>query len=95
MVKLKEITNYIEKLFPPEYAEDFDNIGLLVGRCDKEISKAVICLDCSKDIVYEAVKDLKTVGILNHDKERKVIDIVAVPQTVLGIQAYAVLHKPT
>ena len=66
MVKLKEITNYIEKLFPPEYAEDFDNIGLLVGRCDKEISKAVICLDCSKDIVYEAVKDGAQLIITHH-----------------------------
>jgi len=66
MVKLKEITNYIEELFPPEYAEDFDNIGLLVGRCDKEISKAVICLDCSKDIVYEAVKDGAQLIITHH-----------------------------
>ena len=30
MVKLSEITSLIELKFPPEYAEDFDNIGLLL-----------------------------------------------------------------
>lgn len=66
MVKLQEITSYIENLFPPEYAEDFDNIGLLVGRSDKDISKAIICLDCSKDIVCEAVKDGAQLIITHH-----------------------------
>ncbi|MBQ7039094.1 MAG: aldehyde dehydrogenase family protein, partial [Clostridia bacterium] len=35
--------------------------------------------------VYDAVKDLKTVGILNHDKERKVIDIGTGVGVVAGI----------
>ena len=34
MIKLTKITEYLEKEFPPEYKEDFDNIGLLVGRSD-------------------------------------------------------------
>ncbi len=56
MVKLKEIIHFIEEIFPPSFAEDFDNIGLLIGRADKEISKALICLDCDKNVVKEAVK---------------------------------------
>ena len=56
MIKLQEITDYLEQRFPPEYAEDFDNIGLLAGRSDKEVKKVLLCLDCNKNVVKEAVK---------------------------------------
>ena len=55
MTKLLEITNCLENEFPPEYAEDFDNIGLLVGRCDKNVTKVLVCLDCNKNVVKEAI----------------------------------------
>lgn len=56
MVKLSEITQFIETEFPPQYAEEFDNIGLLAGRCDKEITKVVLCLDANKNVVREAAE---------------------------------------
>lgn len=56
MVKLKEITDYIEGLFPTEYAEDFDNVGLLVGRADKDVEKVLLCLDANKNVISEAIK---------------------------------------
>lgn len=65
MTKLCEITDFLEKEFPPEYAEDFDNIGLLAGRCDKEVTKAVLCLDCNKNVVREAV-DIGAELIITH-----------------------------
>lgn len=55
MTKLSEIINYLENEFPPLFAEDFDNIGLLVGRCDKEVTKILVCLDCNKNVVREAI----------------------------------------
>jgi dinuclear metal center YbgI/SA1388 family protein len=66
MVALNEITQFLEELFPPEYAEDFDNIGLLIGRRNKEISKVVVCLDCSKHIVREAAKEGAELIITHH-----------------------------
>lgn len=66
MVKLIDITKFIETLFPPEYAEDFDNIGLLVGRCDKEVTKAVICLDSNKNVVREAAQIGAQLVITHH-----------------------------
>lgn len=56
MIKLCEITEYLEKEFPPEYKEDFDNIGLLVGRGDKEVTKVLLCLDANKNVVQEATE---------------------------------------
>lgn len=65
MVKLKEITDYIEKLFPKEYAEDFDNVGLLAGRSDKEVTKVLLCLDANKNVVREAI-DIGAQLVITH-----------------------------
>ena len=66
MVKLSEITEFIETLFPPEYAEDFDNIGLLVGRRDKDVTKVIVCLDANKNVVYEAAEKGVSLIITHH-----------------------------
>ena len=65
MVKLSEITDFIEAQFPPEYAEEFDNIGLLAGRGNKEITKVVLCLDANKNVVREAI-DIDAELIITH-----------------------------
>lgn len=65
MKKLLEIKEYLEKCFPPEYAEEFDNIGLLIGRCDKDVEKVLLCLDCNKNVVREA-KDIGAQLIISH-----------------------------
>lgn len=56
MINLSEIISFMEKTFPLSYAEDFDNVGLLCGRCDKEVSKVLICLDCTNAVVKEAIE---------------------------------------
>lgn len=66
MVKLKEIIDYIETLFPKEYAEDFDNVGLLVGRSDKDITKVLLCLDANKKVVREAAESGAELIITHH-----------------------------
>ena len=66
MVKLTQITAFLEKLYPFEYAEDFDNIGLLVGRSEKEVSKILLCLDCDKNVVSEAISEGAQLIITHH-----------------------------
>ncbi len=65
MEKLSEITKFIETQFPPEYAEEFDNIGLLAGRGNKEVTKVVLCLDANKNVVSEA-KNIGAELIITH-----------------------------
>lgn len=66
MIELKAITDYMEELFPNEYAEDFDNVGLLIGRCDKKVSKVLVCLDCDKNVVREAISEGAQLIITHH-----------------------------
>ncbi len=54
-MKLSQITNELEKLAPLAYAEDFDNVGLLVGDANAEISKVLVTLDTTEEVVKEAM----------------------------------------
>lgn len=55
MVKCLDITRHIEKLCPLSIACDWDNVGLLVGRADKEIKKILLTLDVDEYVVSEAI----------------------------------------
>ena len=52
---IREITNYIEKLAPLNYAEDFDNVGLLVGNYHTQVSGILVTLDTLEETVDEAI----------------------------------------
>lgn len=55
-MKLFEITNFLEKLAPLNYQEDYDNAGLIVGSPTDEITAALVALDCTEEIVDEAIE---------------------------------------
>ncbi|MCG1037206.1 Nif3-like dinuclear metal center hexameric protein [Polaribacter sargassicola] len=52
---IKNITNYIEELAPLNYAEDFDNVGLLVGNYQTEVTNILVTLDTLEETVDEAI----------------------------------------
>ena len=54
-MKIKELTNYLERIAPLSYQESYDNAGLIVGNTEDEITKALISLDCTEAVVDEAI----------------------------------------
>ena len=54
-MKLSEITNFLESLAPLSYQEDYDNAGLIVGNPNDEVTAALVALDCTEQIVEEAI----------------------------------------
>lgn len=56
MSSIGDIYNKINELAPFASAADFDNVGLLVGSCQKEVKKALICLDITSAVINEAVE---------------------------------------
>ena len=54
-MKIQEITNYIEELAPLNYAEDFDNVGLLVGSYATTVAGVLVTLDTLEETVDEAI----------------------------------------
>lgn len=56
-MKLKDLTNIIEKTTPKSIAYPWDNVGLLLGDENKEINSVLITLDVCLSTVNEAVKN--------------------------------------
>ena len=54
---IKSITDYIEKLAPLSYAEDFDNVGLLVGDYQTEVTGVLVALDTLEETLDEAIEN--------------------------------------
>ena len=54
-MKIKEITTFLEEFAPLEYQESYDNCGLIVGDANAEVKGALITLDCTEEIVDEAI----------------------------------------
>lgn len=52
---VKDITNILEELAPLAYAEDFDNVGLLVGSSNLEVTGVLVTLDTLENVVDEAI----------------------------------------
>ncbi|SKB66798.1 dinuclear metal center protein, YbgI/SA1388 family [Salegentibacter holothuriorum] len=53
---VKEVIDIIEEFAPPAYAEDFDNVGLLVGDKNSKLTGALITLDTLESVVNEAIE---------------------------------------
>ncbi|MAD96764.1 MAG: Nif3-like dinuclear metal center hexameric protein [Flavobacteriaceae bacterium] len=53
---IKEVAHIIEELAPLAYAEDFDNVGLLVGDYQTEVTGVLVTLDTLEDTVDEAIE---------------------------------------
>jgi dinuclear metal center YbgI/SA1388 family protein len=52
---IRNITNYIEELAPLNYAEDFDNIGLLIGNYNTKVTGTLVTLDTLEETIDEAI----------------------------------------
>ncbi len=54
-MKIREIIQFLERIAPPQYQENYDNAGLIVGNLDTEITGILTCLDSTEAIVNEAL----------------------------------------
>lgn len=55
-MKCSEVMKQLEILSPVQFAEEWDNVGLLAGRKDKEITSVMIALDATEKVIDEAVQ---------------------------------------
>ena len=55
-MNLKDVVAVLEEQSPTSFACEWDNVGLLVGREDKEVNKIYIALDASDEAVEAAIE---------------------------------------
>jgi len=64
-MKIKDIAAAIEKIVPLKLAQDWDNVGLLIGDTQREAKNILLTIDITGDVVTEA-KRLKTNLIVSY-----------------------------
>jgi len=64
-MKVKDIAKEIEKIVPLGLAQDWDNVGLLLGSADKDVKRILLTIDVTNEVLAEA-KRLRTDLIVSY-----------------------------
>lgn len=64
-LKIKHIKNIIEQYAPLDLKESYDNVGLMVGDVESEVTSVLVALDCTLEVIEEA-KEKQCNLILTH-----------------------------
>lgn len=65
-MKIAEIINYLEEMYPLSFQESYDNCGLIMGDKNQEVAKVLITLDCSLATIEEAIQKNCNLVIMHH-----------------------------
>lgn len=63
---IRDVIQVLETLAPPSLQESYDNSGLLIGSDDQICRGALISLDCTEDVVDEAIQANCNLIIAHH-----------------------------
>jgi len=66
MVKLNRIIDFLDSFAPTHLAEDYDNVGLLVGDSEKQIKNVMITLDVDEHVINDACEKGADLIISHH-----------------------------
>lgn len=56
MLTCEDVIQYLEDLSPTSFAEGWDNVGLLVGRREKQIQALMLCVDVTESVISQAIQ---------------------------------------
>lgn len=65
-MKIKEITDVIERFAPLSLQESYDNAGLIVGCPDQEVGRALLAVDVTEEVLDEAEREGCGLVITHH-----------------------------
>ena len=78
LATVNDLVELLEELMPSSLAEDWDNVGLMLGRKGKIVKKILLALDLSKEVVEQAVAQKIDLIITHHPaifkKLKRVVD---------------------
>ncbi len=66
MLELQSVCDFLEEFAPCRLAEDWDNVGLLVGDRRQQVSRIMTCLTVTPASVEEAVREQADLTVSHH-----------------------------
>lgn len=98
-MKLETILNALQQIAPLEYAESWDNVGLLVGSTDMNVTDVMTCLTLTPTTLCEAIDRKAQLVVCHHPIPFKPLSRIT-SETSTGklllqaIQAGVAVHSP-
>lgn len=78
LATVNDLVELLEELMPSNLAEDWDNVGLMLGRRGKTVKKILLALDLTKEVVEQAVAQKIDLIVTHHPaifkKLKRVVD---------------------
>ncbi len=65
-MQILQIIQFLQSIAPIHLQEDYDNVGLLTGQLNSTCTGTLICLDCTENVVDEAVSKNCNLIIAHH-----------------------------
>ena len=78
LATVNDLVALLEELMPSNLAEDWDNVGLMLGRRGKTVKKILLALDLTKEVVEQAISQKVDLIVTHHPaifkKLKRVVD---------------------
>ena len=65
-MKIKEVYDFLDSVTPYDTQCSWDNSGLMTGSLEKETDSVMLCLDCTNDVIGQAVANNCTLIVCHH-----------------------------
>jgi dinuclear metal center YbgI/SA1388 family protein len=65
-MKVATLVDFFDRLYPFALAEEWDNVGLIVGDSKAEVTGVLMCLDATHDVLDEAIEHGCNVVVTHH-----------------------------
>ena len=66
MIELQAVCDFLQEFAPVHLAEDWDNVGLLVGDPGQEVKRIMTCLTVTPASAGEAVRERADLIVTHH-----------------------------
>ncbi len=99
MVTVSEICHYLEEVAPLHLAETWDNVGLLLGRSNRDVRRLMTCLTLTAAVAEEAIQEKCQMVVTHHPvlfrASKKITDSTEEGQLLLDLaEAGIAVHSP-
>ena len=65
-VKVRDVAKWLQEFAPSSLAEEWDNVGLLIGDPDREVRRLMTSLTLSLDVAQEAIDEKADLVVTHH-----------------------------
>lgn len=94
-MKLSEVLKVLEEIAPLARAEEWDNVGLLVGDPGQEVSRAILTIDYTQEVAAEAQREQCDLVIAYHPPIFETLKRVTAPSLMYdAIRRGVAIYSP-